>query len=311
MALTDKLTAIGDAIRAKTGETALLKLDDMPTAIAGIQTGSDGDNMKAFLNDELVEYKIPDGVYTLGDGVFSYKKALTKVDLNEVTTVGTNCFYACSNLVEVDFSKVQKVTGANILSGTKVTTLDLASIQNLGKSSGGYTRYFQGSDNLEEVINFVPKYLEAYIFFSCKKLNKIDLTELLEVGMSSLGTCQSFGDVVLPKIQKIGQSAFSTATTNINRTKIDIGADCVSIAAEAFKDSANVTAVIVRATTPPTLSNVNAFNFIPTTAGDHGKYIYVPKASLETYWNATNWSAFVGSGLTYRAIEDYPEITGG
>ena len=42
MALTDKLTAIGSAIRDKTGSTDLLTLDEMPTAISNIQTGSGG-----------------------------------------------------------------------------------------------------------------------------------------------------------------------------------------------------------------------------------------------------------------------------
>lgn len=39
MALTDKLTDIADAIRAKTGESDLLTLDEMPDAIAGISGG--------------------------------------------------------------------------------------------------------------------------------------------------------------------------------------------------------------------------------------------------------------------------------
>lgn len=39
MALTDKLTAIANAIREKTGGTELLTLDQMPTEIAGIETG--------------------------------------------------------------------------------------------------------------------------------------------------------------------------------------------------------------------------------------------------------------------------------
>lgn len=39
MALTDKLSAIGSAIREKTGGTELLTLDAMPTAIQGIQAG--------------------------------------------------------------------------------------------------------------------------------------------------------------------------------------------------------------------------------------------------------------------------------
>jgi hypothetical protein len=39
MALTDKLTAIADAIRGKTGKTDALTLDQMATEIVGIQTG--------------------------------------------------------------------------------------------------------------------------------------------------------------------------------------------------------------------------------------------------------------------------------
>lgn len=39
MVLTDKLSAIGSAIREKTGGTELLTLDAMPVAIQGIQAG--------------------------------------------------------------------------------------------------------------------------------------------------------------------------------------------------------------------------------------------------------------------------------
>lgn len=42
MALTDKLTAIADAIRAKTGGTEPLSLDEMPTEIASISGGGGG-----------------------------------------------------------------------------------------------------------------------------------------------------------------------------------------------------------------------------------------------------------------------------
>lgn len=42
MALTDKLTAIANAIRGKTGKEDALTLDQMATEIAGIQTGGGG-----------------------------------------------------------------------------------------------------------------------------------------------------------------------------------------------------------------------------------------------------------------------------
>ena len=43
MALTEKLTAIADAIRAKTGNSGSLTLDQMPGEIAGIQAGGGAD----------------------------------------------------------------------------------------------------------------------------------------------------------------------------------------------------------------------------------------------------------------------------
>lgn len=49
MVLTDKLAAIGNAIRAKTGEVDLLTLDEMPAAIEGIVTGG-GDIPEEGLN---------------------------------------------------------------------------------------------------------------------------------------------------------------------------------------------------------------------------------------------------------------------
>ena len=51
MALTDKLSAIGVAIREKTGGTELMTLDEMPSAIASITTGGSGSGAPSyFLN---------------------------------------------------------------------------------------------------------------------------------------------------------------------------------------------------------------------------------------------------------------------
>ena len=51
MALTDKLTAIADAIRAKNGGTDKLTLAQMPETIANIQTGTDTDDATAEAGD--------------------------------------------------------------------------------------------------------------------------------------------------------------------------------------------------------------------------------------------------------------------
>ena len=53
MALTDKLTAIADAIRTKTGSTDLLTLDGMAEAIAGIPSGGGSIPIEISTDDEM------------------------------------------------------------------------------------------------------------------------------------------------------------------------------------------------------------------------------------------------------------------
>lgn len=69
MALTDKLKAIGNAIRSKTGKSDALTLEQMPTEIASIQTGSsDIPFIKTGLNAQLVATY--DEAFTLADTSF-------------------------------------------------------------------------------------------------------------------------------------------------------------------------------------------------------------------------------------------------
>ena len=51
MALTNKLTAIADAIRSKTGKTGTMTLDQMPTEIKSIRSGGGGGGLEPFTLD--------------------------------------------------------------------------------------------------------------------------------------------------------------------------------------------------------------------------------------------------------------------
>ena len=61
--------------------------------------------------------------------------------------------------------------------------------------------------------------------------------------------------------------------------------------------------LVIRNTDQPPAT---AFNNTPIKTGTG--YIYVPAAMVDAYKSATNWSAYADQ---IRAIEDYPEITGG
>ena len=99
MALTDKLTAIGNAIRGKTGGTDLLTLDGMVTEINGISTGGGT--------------TLPEEAYVITgncDNLFSDGKWKWYIDLfgSQVTTNNiTSCSYMFSysrELTNIPFS---------------------------------------------------------------------------------------------------------------------------------------------------------------------------------------------------------------
>jgi hypothetical protein len=116
MALTDKLSAIGVAIREKTGKNELLTLDAMPNEIASIETGGGGElPEEAFVISGNCQYRLSyDGwnwyINTFGDKIitqditratsmFAYSKNLLYIpfDINvsgcEISNIFSNCNY--------------------------------------------------------------------------------------------------------------------------------------------------------------------------------------------------------------------------
>lgn len=93
MALTDKLTAIADAIRAKTGETGTMTLEQMPGKIGGI---SGGGTSGGFDTSQMVS------CYFTGE--------MSSIDLTGLDTsnfIATeNMFEDCVNITSLDLSSL-------------------------------------------------------------------------------------------------------------------------------------------------------------------------------------------------------------
>ena len=85
-------------------------------------------------------------------------------------------------------------------------------------------------------------------------------------------------------------------------------ASLTSVGYGAFYSCTSLSTLILRSDTVCTLTVVanDAFSGTPIISGTG--YIYVPLALVDTYKAATNWSDIAAQ---IRAIEDYPEITGG
>lgn len=77
-------------------------------------------------------------------------------------------------------------------------------------------------------------------------------------------------------------------------------ANLTTIQNNAFNSCSKLIAVTLRGSNLVSLSNQNAFTNTPIANGTG--YIYVPRALVDTYKSATNWTAYANQ---FRALEDY------
>ena len=101
MALTDKLTAIANAIRSKTGGSDLLTLDEMPQEIQSIQTGGGGTSDTS-LADSIIDSTVTtftsDTLETVASYAMRDKEQLTSFSSSSLKEVKDYGFYSCSKL---------------------------------------------------------------------------------------------------------------------------------------------------------------------------------------------------------------------
>lgn len=133
MALIDKLTAIANAIRMKTGKTDLLTLDDMPTEIGNIKTGDTTvDDVAASIVARTITAYSNKELTTVGFRGFSHCQQLEFVDLPEVITIGTHGFNSCAKLKRVEFPKLTTINpGDNFTYCNALEYADLGLVTNL------------------------------------------------------------------------------------------------------------------------------------------------------------------------------------
>ena len=126
----------------------------------------------------------------------------------------------------------------------------------------------------------------SYAFQRCYSLLSITIPDgVTSIGNYAFQYCYSISSITIPDgITSIGSSAFSTC---YSLASITIPDGVTSIGNYAFQNCYSIKEYHLLPTTPPTLSNTNAFGSIPADC-----IIYVPAGSLEAYQTATNWSAY-------------------
>jgi hypothetical protein len=136
----------------------------------------------------------------------------------------------------------------------------------------------------------------------CSSLTTVNFPNLTTVDFGGLRYCSGLININMPALSSIDRYAFDGCK---KLAKVDLPM-AYGLYQYTFGNCTSLETLILRRSTMCALNDVKALYKTPIANGTG--YVYVPAALVDTYKSATNWSAYADQ---IRAIEDYPEITGG
>lgn len=175
-----------------------------------------------------------------------------------------------------------------------------------GSGGGGNSEEEVASflDNtMTELNNSIVTSLRTRSCQGATRLVTVNLPNVTSLGSYAFYGCSGLVTVKLPKLTSVSTQTWYSCTKLQHADCGNLG----SIPAQTFNACSALTELILRKTgSICTLANANGVSNTPIGKGTG--YVYVPAALVDSYKAASNWSTFASQ---FRAIEDYPEITGG
>lgn len=279
MALTDKLTAIGDAIRQKSGTTDLIALKDMPSRIIGLPTGG-GDTENDAVRQSIVDFfactsdgssealqtfTLPKEATRIPQYGFYYRIALNdfKIETNyaPLKLIDEFAFAYCSNLKSFPFQAPLETINANGFRDCYV--LDVEEFPSSLHTIGG----------------------SAFRNCYALTLSKGYPASVTAVGNNTFQNCKALAITSLPEgVTSVGNYAFSSAcNSDTTRDIFTFPSTITSIGNQAF---AYQNFKKYRFLGTPTSIHNSAFSYSQAITD-----IYVPwgqNAVANAPWGATN-----------------------
>lgn len=158
------------------------------------------------------------------------------------------------------------------------------------------------NDTLTEYESEMVTKVGNYGLAHSKTLKRVILPNVTALSWCSMEKNTVLEYVYVPKLKTPGYGAFQECAA---LSKLDLPvAEYLDTA--AFSKTAMQTLILRRTSAICQLGNAGAFSNTPIASGTG--YIYVPRSLVDSYKAATNWSNYASQ---IRAIEDYPDITGG
>ena len=221
-------------------------------------------------------------------------KSIFEIKSN-IESIEKEMFKHCFNLISVNFPNATSIGGHAFEQCYNLSTINFPMVASIGAwAFGGCTAH-----NTSFAFPSAT-YVGEYAFQSYQG-QSIHLPVAESIGDSAFSTCNRITGIVFPAATNIGNNCFSNCT---GIEKMDLVA-ATTIGYDAFLSCAALSTLILRASSVCILSHEKFFN-TPISAGTG--FIYVPQILIEAYKTAPIWSVYANQ---FRAIEDYPEITGG
>ena len=168
--------------------------------------------------------------------------------------------------------------------------------------------------------------LPNWAFYNCTSLTSVSMSALDEIAPYGFSGCTGLQEINFPAVRAIKAYAFQNCTS---LTEVYLPGSGLSLATSVFDGCSNLTKItLTNASSITDCKGASALEtlilssdtLVTTTTGTtsffHSSsplyngtgYIYVPSALIDSYKTHYAWSVWADQ---FRAIEDYPDITGG
>ena len=225
-------------------------------------------------------------------------RTITEFKDNRVEKVGEYAFYDCTALETVELPNCKTIDRYAFQKCTSLRHFDLSKVT-------AVHAYSFSESGLEEADCPVCTSLSSNSFARCNNMTRASFPLLTTIAGNSMERCTALTDVYAPNVTNIQSNGLRGCTA---LERLDFPA-LTSIQGYALAECSALTTLILRNTAGVVTLAANGLehNTDKQFSGGTG-FIYVPKALVDSYKAATNWSAYASQ---IRAIEDYPNITGG
>lgn len=194
-------------------------------------------------------------------------RTITEFCDDRVAAIGNSAFKGCNSLVAVKAPSAKTVSSRAFEGCNALTYLDVSGATTIS------IWICYNCPSLVEVHAEQATLIDTSAFNNCKALKKIVCPNVQTVGGDMVTGCSSLESIDLPNVKTIWNGAFSNSALSM---------------------------CIIRRTSD--VCTLKGLDFANTPIANGTGHIYVPRALVDSYKAATNWSTYASQ---FRALEDY------